>query len=64
MQHNEINRRQFLNYAVATTMLAAIPSAWGKTRYPEIAFTFDDPTTTGGAGLTWPELNERPECAR
>jgi len=58
MQHNGVNRRQFLNYSVATTMLAAIPRAWGETPVPEIAFTFDDPTTTGGAGLTWPALNE------
>jgi|ERR1039458_7280221 peptidoglycan/xylan/chitin deacetylase (PgdA/CDA1 family) len=54
-----MNRRQFLNYAVATTMLAAIPRAWGASRIPEIAFTFDDPTTDGGAGLTWAELNDR-----
>jgi hypothetical protein len=26
---------------------------------PEIAFTFDDPTTAGGVGLTWRELNQR-----
>ncbi len=26
---------------------------------PEIAFTFDDPKTTGGGGLEWPELNAR-----
>lgn len=26
---------------------------------PEIALTFDDPRTEGGAGLTWQELNER-----
>jgi peptidoglycan-N-acetylglucosamine deacetylase len=59
MQYDGIDRRQFLNYAVAATMLAAIPRAWGESRVPEIAFTFDDPTTSGGAGLTWPELNER-----
>jgi peptidoglycan/xylan/chitin deacetylase (PgdA/CDA1 family) len=40
-------------------MLAAIPRAWGASRVPEIAFTFDDPTTDGGAGLTWAELNDR-----
>lgn len=54
-----MNRRQFLNYAAATAMLAAIPRAWGASRIPEIAFTFDDPTTDGGAGLTWAELNDR-----
>ena len=59
MQHNGVNRRQFLNYAVATTVIAAIPRAWGEIPVPEIAFTFDDPTTSGGAGLTWAELNER-----
>ena len=40
-------------------MLAAIPPARGESHVPEIAFTFDDPTTAGGGGLTWPELNER-----
>lgn len=28
-------------------------------REPEIAFTFDDPATNGGAGFQWPELNAR-----
>jgi peptidoglycan/xylan/chitin deacetylase (PgdA/CDA1 family) len=54
-----MNRRQFLSYATATTMLAAVPRAWGASRIPEIAFTFDDPTTAGGAGLSWHELNGR-----
>jgi peptidoglycan-N-acetylglucosamine deacetylase len=26
---------------------------------PEIAFTFDDPTADGGAGLSWQQINER-----
>jgi len=54
-----MNRREFVSYAAATTMLAAIPRAWGASRVPEIAFTFDDPTTVGGAGLSRHELNER-----
>ena len=40
-------------------MLAGIPLASGQEQIPEIAFTFDDPTTNGGANLTWNELNER-----
>lgn len=39
--------------------MAGVPLAWGQHGSPEIAFTFDDPTTDGGAGLTWQEVNER-----
>ncbi|HEY6369239.1 MAG TPA: polysaccharide deacetylase family protein [Candidatus Sulfotelmatobacter sp.] len=54
-----MNRRQFLSYAAATTMFAAIPRPLAASHVPEIAFTFDDPTTAGGPGLTWHELDER-----
>jgi len=39
--------------------LVTLPMAWGKKLVPEIAFTFDDPTTNGGANLAWQEVNER-----
>lgn len=39
--------------------VASVPVAWGTPSAPEIAFTFDDPTTDGGASLTWPEINKR-----
>jgi len=35
------------------------PRLWGQDRAPEIAFTFDDPTTEGGGNLTWQEINQR-----
>jgi len=53
-----MNRREFLSLTAAMTALASAPAAWSSTT-PEIAFTFDDPTTNGGAGLTCSELNER-----
>jgi peptidoglycan/xylan/chitin deacetylase (PgdA/CDA1 family) len=59
-----MNRRDFLLYTGAAAATAGMPLAWGQRSTPEIvtpeiAFTFDDPTTDGGAGLTWQEMNER-----
>jgi len=54
-----MNRRQFLRDTAITATLACIPLASAQTSGPEIAFTFDDPTTDGGANLTWQELNQR-----
>jgi peptidoglycan/xylan/chitin deacetylase (PgdA/CDA1 family) len=54
-----MNRRQFLSFTGAVTSVASVPVAWGTPTAPEIAFTFDDPTTDGGASLTWPEINKR-----
>jgi peptidoglycan/xylan/chitin deacetylase (PgdA/CDA1 family) len=54
-----MNRREFLQNTAIATMLAGIPLASGREQFPEIAFTFDDPTTNGGANLTWNEMNER-----
>jgi len=48
-----------LRIAGAVTAAAAIPRASAQGRAPEIAFTFDDPTTDGSASLTWQEINER-----
>ncbi len=54
-----MNRRQFLRYTAISAILARIPLASAETSGPEIAFTFDDPTTDGGAKLTWQEINQR-----
>ncbi len=35
------------------------PTVWANNKRPEIAFTFDDPKTDAGAGLSWQEINER-----
>jgi peptidoglycan/xylan/chitin deacetylase (PgdA/CDA1 family) len=53
-----MNRRQFLRNAAITAAVARIPLASAQAS-PEIAFTFDDPTTEGGANLKWPERNQR-----
>jgi peptidoglycan-N-acetylglucosamine deacetylase len=54
-----MNRRDFLRDAAITAMLAGNSRAVAQVRSPEIAFTFDDPTTEGGANLKWQEINER-----
>ena len=47
-----MNRREFLRDAAMAVMLARIPLALAQDHSPEIAFTFDDPTTDAGANLT------------
>jgi len=54
-----MNRREFLQYAAVAATMAGMPRASAEVRGPEIAFTFDDPTTDGGANLTWQDVNER-----
>ena len=54
-----MNRREFLQYAAIAATMAGMPHASAEARSPEIAFTFDDPTTEGGANLTWQDVNER-----
>lgn len=54
-----MNRREFLHGAAAIASLKCVSTALDQFRSPEIAFTFDDPTTDGGANLKWSELNER-----
>jgi peptidoglycan-N-acetylglucosamine deacetylase len=54
-----MNRRLFLNIAAGATAFSAAPRVMVSDVAPEIAFTFDDPTTEGGAGMVWTELNER-----
>jgi peptidoglycan-N-acetylglucosamine deacetylase len=54
-----MNRREFLNRTAGMAAITGVPSAFSSGSSPEIAFTFDDPTTDGGAGMAWTELNER-----
>lgn len=54
-----MNRREFLHYTAITAALVGMPIASGQARGPEIAFTFDDPTTDGSANLTSHEVNTR-----
>lgn len=59
-----MNRREFLHYAAITAALGGRPRVSGQAQVPEIAFTFDDPTTEGGGNLTWREVNARILAAR
>ena len=54
-----MNRREFLHYTAITAALVGMPRVSGQAQVPEIAFTFDDPTTEGGGNLTWREVNAR-----
>ncbi len=54
-----MNRRAFLQRAVAALPFLYAPSVWAKTEQPAIAFTFDDPRTEERGGLSWQEINER-----
>lgn len=54
-----MNRREFLRSTGIAVTLASMPQAWAQSHAPEIAFTFDDPTTDGGVNLKWQEVNER-----
>src|SRR5579863_4767519 len=54
-----MNRRAFLRDTAAAALLTCLPLSFGQEHGPEIAFTFDDPTTEGGANLTWQEINQR-----
>ena len=54
-----MKRREFLGRTAAMAAIAGVSRVLGSETAPEIAFTFDDPTTEGGAGMVWGELNER-----
>lgn len=54
-----MNRREFTKYLTAVVPFTYTPGLWANREEPEIAFTFDDPKTDGGAGLSWQEINER-----
>jgi len=53
-----MNRRQFLGFATSVA-LGHFSRATTSGTSPEVAFTFDDPTLEGGAGLHWQEINDR-----
>ena len=53
-----MNRREFIKLAAVVAPLTGVPTLWAKDTRPEIAFTFDDPKTDGGAGLSWQQINE------
>ncbi len=54
-----MHRREFLRGAALAGSLARVPEILGAQETPQIALTFDDPTTDGGAGMAWEELHER-----
>jgi peptidoglycan/xylan/chitin deacetylase (PgdA/CDA1 family) len=54
-----VNRRGFLQLVSTAVPLACLRTSWARSSAPHIAFTFDDPTTEGGANLGWKEVNER-----
>jgi len=53
-----MKRREFLKLAAVSASLVNVPALWAKRSTPEIAFTFDDPKTDGGAGLSWQDVNQ------
>ena len=55
----DMNRREFVIQATALASAAWGPSLLALGEKPEVAFTFDDPTLDGGAGLRWQDVNER-----
>ena len=59
MGFRTVNRRDFIKLAGAVAHLASLPPAWAKSTANTIALTFDDPTTEGGANLSWEQINER-----
>jgi peptidoglycan/xylan/chitin deacetylase (PgdA/CDA1 family) len=54
-----MNRREFLCYTTVAASQARMLRTLASETHPEIAFTFDDPTTEGGAGIRCHEVNER-----
>jgi peptidoglycan/xylan/chitin deacetylase (PgdA/CDA1 family) len=59
MGFRTVNRRDFIKLAGAVAHLASLRPAWAKSTANTIALTFDDPTTEGGANLSWEQINER-----
>src|SRR5947209_6535120 len=53
-----MKRREFLKLAAVSASLIGVPAIWAKDSIPEIAFTFDDPKTDGGAGLSWQDVTQ------
>jgi len=53
-----VDRREFIKSATVLASLAGASALWAEPTQPEIAFTFDDPKTDGGAGLSWEQIDE------
>jgi peptidoglycan/xylan/chitin deacetylase (PgdA/CDA1 family) len=58
-ERKPLRRRDFLHYTAALALFARAPRGWAAATPPKIAFTFDDPTTQGGANLSSQEINAR-----
>ncbi len=54
-----LDRREFLSAAATAASWALVPAAHASAARPEIAFTFDDPRTEGGANLRSQEISGR-----
>jgi peptidoglycan-N-acetylglucosamine deacetylase len=54
-----MNRREFLHFTSVIASFAGLAPILEGRENPQIAFTFDDPTTAGGANLGWQQRNER-----
>jgi peptidoglycan-N-acetylglucosamine deacetylase len=54
-----MNRRELIKCAAVLAPFINLPAVWATGKQPEIAFTFDDPKTDSGAGLSWREINQR-----
>ncbi|SRR6266498_2851314 len=54
-----MKRRDLLRYAAVLVPALKSAIAGSEHNQPEIAFTFDDPKTDEGAGLSWQEINHR-----
>lgn len=53
-----MNRRNLIKNAALLVPLMKSAAIWAERKQPEITFTFDDPKTDAGAGLSWQEINE------
>jgi peptidoglycan-N-acetylglucosamine deacetylase len=54
-----MRRREFLRSLAAAAVVGVARPVLGEEPGPQIALTFDDPTTDGGAGLTWQQVNDK-----
>ena len=54
-----MKRRDLLRYAAVLVPVLKSAIAGAEQKQPEIAFTFDDPKTDEGAGLSWQDINHR-----
>jgi peptidoglycan-N-acetylglucosamine deacetylase len=54
-----VDRRAFIKLSAVAAPLLRWPMLRAESSKPEVALTFDDPTTEGGVGLSWQQINER-----